>query len=92
MSNQSRGAVISLRISGDEQDRLRRMAEERGTSVSDLVRSLVSESVGPELPVGVTVSGTPSTGGSQIEHGVFWTQNDGSTIQGTTITLTGEVE
>src|SRR5690349_15708538 len=66
MAKESRDAVVSVRISEDDQARLRKLATERGTSVSELVRTVVvrevSETVTPPRAAGVTSGAAPRVG------------------------------
>lgn len=97
MSEKSGDAVVSVRISKDAQDRLRQIAKARGTSVSDLVRSVVAREVSePVQPVtrvssGTAMStGTTTTSASQppvADQGFFWGIQNPIAISGATITL-----
>ena len=103
MGKESRDAVVSVRISEEDQARLRELAAARGTSVSDLVRTVVLREVGevPAVAATVTASGsTPtlrSSRGSTTTstsqnpspgHGIFWAQEeDGAVVSGSTITV-----
>jgi len=71
MSSASRGSVLSLRLSDEEQRTLRAAAEARGTSVSDLVRSLVSRELNASEPIVIPTSNSAS-GRRSIGQGVFW--------------------
>jgi uncharacterized protein DUF6290 len=77
--SKERGAVVSVRITDDEQARLRDVAKARGTSVSELVRSVVEREMSPQLPVGAAVSVAPLSQSSLVERGIFWSASEGST-------------
>lgn len=83
MSKEPRGAVISIRLSEDEQTHLRAIATEQGTSVSDVVRGFVADSIGPDLPRGQS-SASAST--LAMNEGVFW-RSDSGVIDGATVTI-----
>jgi uncharacterized protein (DUF1778 family) len=55
VARDTRGAVVSVRLSDEQQDQLRRLAEARGKSVSDLIRTFVAEEMKP-VARGTTVS------------------------------------
>lgn len=96
MAKEARDAVVSVRISEEDQSRLRRLAAERGTSVSELVRSVVVREVseppviprasgvtsGTATPRGTTTATSPSTG---LDRGFTWEVPDAG--PGPTITL-----
>lgn len=80
----AKGAVISLRVSEDEQSKLRHAADERGTSVSDLVRAVVLREVSDEPAIGApAISSTAST--PDAWRGPFWDVGEGATVQGSTV-------
>lgn len=81
-----RGAVVSVRISEAEQERLRRIAESRGTSVSDLVRSAALREAGEGRPQPVTVTMTPTSQPPEIGRGLVWSTPPGAAIDGNTFT------
>jgi hypothetical protein len=84
MPKVQRDAVVSVRLSRDEQEKLRGLATERGTTVSELVRSAaVREVAGPTPHAGPgqgarTSSGAEpasTTNGTQnptVNQGMFW--------------------
>jgi Family of unknown function (DUF6290) len=73
MAREQRGAVVSIRITDDEQARLRKMAHARGTSVSELMRSAAMREVEPPARMSGTVSTTASTGPpAEVDKGIFW--------------------
>jgi predicted DNA-binding protein len=91
MPKESRDAVVSVRISEEDQARLRELAAERGTSVSELVRSVVLREVEEAPALAATVTATASTptarpgqrttttSGAQTQdpgHGLFWANQD----------------
>jgi hypothetical protein len=85
MTREPRGAVISIRISEDEQARLRERAQERGMSVSELLRSaaLAESNVEPE-----TASPTTQTRPAAfVENGFEWCVPEGGRADGATLTL-----
>jgi hypothetical protein len=82
----TKGAVISLRVSEDEQARLREAAEERGTSVSDLVRAVVLREVN-DSPTGGVVASSTATPAVDGWQGPFWNVAEGVTVAGATVTL-----
>jgi Ribbon-helix-helix protein, copG family len=101
-ARESRDAIVSVRISEEEQARLREAAAANRTSVSEFVRSVVLREVGqtPAAPTTVTSSGhNPrsthgiawSTDGSapppNTGRGIIWSAPEGATISGNTITL-----
>lgn len=84
MARESRDAVISVRISEDDQARLREVASERGTSVSELVRSVVLREVTEQPAPTATVTRTTAP---RPDHGLHWANQEGAVISGGTITL-----
>jgi hypothetical protein len=87
----SRGLVVSVRISEEEQDKLRAIAKERGTTVSALVRAAALGELS-ESPRAVTETIGPPRN-LDLEHGVAWSGPSGSQIAGNTLTITvGPVE
>jgi Ribbon-helix-helix protein, copG family len=99
MAKESRDAVISVRISEEDQARLRALAAARGTSVSELVRSIVLREVSTPEPVTTTHPATDRGGprgtttaaarAPSADQGVFWSEQDRgrATVAGATITL-----
>lgn len=65
MVRDTRGAVVSVRLSDEQQEQLRRLAEARGTSVSDLIRTFVAEEMKP-VARGTTVSATATGTGVMV--------------------------
>jgi hypothetical protein len=101
MSKEARDAIISVRISEEQQAQLKALAAARGTSVSDLVRSVVVREVsepmrrstgrtqattGPAPVEGTTTSGA-LTQAPGVDQGVFWDDGFQSGISGATITV-----
>jgi Protein of unknown function (DUF1778) len=98
MAKQARAAVLTLRISDEEQEQLRRAAEDRHLSVSEYVRSMVREGQqvipqGPMASLGDQTF-TSSRGGSQRGggdfqlHGSAWVINGpGQFVDGHTMTV-----
>ena len=86
MGRDGRHAVVSVRISEADQQRLRRIAEARGTSVSDLVRSAALREVGDARPQAVTVTTAPAGRASEIGKGLTWDAPLGAQINGNTFT------
>jgi hypothetical protein len=99
MSKQPREAVVSVRISEEDQARLRQLAAARGTSVSELVRSFVVREVNeparqPASSGATSGFASPTTGTTTAaslipvaDQGVFWDVEKPSTVSGSTITL-----
>jgi hypothetical protein len=54
-AKQPRHAIVSIRLSGTERERLRRIAEARGSTISDVVRGYVEQEMAGPLPCGVSV-------------------------------------
>lgn len=82
----ARDAVVSVRISAADQERLRRIAETRGTSVSDLVRSAALREAGTDCPQAVTVTMTPASRPPEIGRGLVWNTPPGAEVVGNTFT------
>jgi hypothetical protein len=57
-----RGTVVSVRLSSDQQSRLRRIADARGTSVSELIRTYIDRALYP-VARGESVSPSPVSDG-----------------------------
>lgn len=55
-----RDHIVSIRLTDEEQSRLRRIADAAGATVSDLVRGYVRETMAPPLPLGLS-AGTSTT-------------------------------
>jgi hypothetical protein len=88
MVKEPRGAVVSVRISEDEQARLRRLAEAQGKSVSELVRSVVVREVDGTRRSSSTVTMAPLSRSTAIGEGVFWTPiSNGTVISPGTLTI-----
>lgn len=79
-----RGAVVSVRISTADQERLRRIAESRGTSVSDLVRSAALREAGYSSPQAVTSTTAPASRATEIGRGLIWNVPPGVEVVGNT--------
>ncbi len=71
MTKEVRDAVVSLRISAEEQAQLRELAEARGSSVSDLIRTVVMREVAPRTAA-TPSSPTTTSSGTRPEEGFFW--------------------
>lgn len=84
MPKETRDAVISVRLSADEQDRLKALAESQGGSVSDLIRGYVRRETGPRLPRGET-SAAASAGSPLVRP--RWSAPTGSVVDGFTLTV-----
>ena len=97
MPKESRDAVISVRISEEDQARLRALAAARGTSVSELVRSIVLREISDPAPPATTYtsaecrapkgSTTAAARHPSADQGVFWSDQGAATVAGATITL-----
>lgn len=87
MPKDPRDAVISVRISEEDQNRLREVAAERGTSVSALVRSVVLREVAETPASAPTVTATSATGTPRTDHGIYWANQPGAVVSGGTITF-----
>jgi hypothetical protein len=73
MARRQRGTVVSIRITEEEQGRLRELAHARGTSVSELMRSAAMREAEPPARTSGTVSTTASTGRPpEVDKGIFW--------------------
>jgi Ribbon-helix-helix protein, copG family len=85
MDRDGRRAVVSVRISEADRERLRQIADARGTSVSDLVRSAVLREAGgePRVTTSTMVSGGKS---HEIGKGLTWDTMTGTRIDGNTLT------
>jgi hypothetical protein len=85
MDRDGRRAVVSVRISEADQQRLRRIADARGTSVSDLVRSaaLREADSGPQI---VTITTAPTSQPCEIGKRLTWNATAGAQIDGNTFT------
>lgn len=89
MAKESKAAVVSVRLSEEDQRRLRRIAETRGTTVSDLVRSAALREVSDDgISRAASVTTSPTSSHAQVEHGLFWEGvPDDALISGTTISI-----
>lgn len=87
MARESRDAVVSLRISDDDHVRLRQVAAARGTSVSELLRSVIHREVQEVPATAATVTGTPVRGSRSPDEGIYWVAHEGAVISGATITI-----
>jgi len=97
MAKEPRDAVISVRISEDDQARLRALAAARGTSLSELVRSIVLREISEPAPPATTFTsaecraprGKTSAAARHpsADQGVFWSDQGAATVAGATITL-----
>ena len=80
MSKEQRGAIVSVRITDEEQQRLREVALARGTSVSEVVRSVVVREMFLPEPVGPAVSAAPVSSRAEVDRGIFWTSPQAESI------------
>jgi len=97
MAKESRDAVISVRISEEDQARLRALAAARGTSVSELVRGIVLREISDPAAAATTYTSTEcraprgttsgATRAPSADQGVFWSDQDRATVAGATITV-----
>ncbi|HEV7964459.1 MAG TPA: DUF6290 family protein [Actinoplanes sp.] len=99
MAKEARDAVISVRISEEDQARLRALAATRGTSLSELVRSIVLREISEPASAGATFTSTECRGprgtttaaarAPSADQGVFWSDQDQgqATAAGATITV-----
>ncbi len=85
MDRDGRRSVVSVRISDADQQRLRRMADARGTTVSDLVRSAALSEAGGDRQV-VTITTAPAGLMHEIGKGVTWDATPGAQVNGNTFT------
>jgi hypothetical protein len=83
VAKEARGAVVSVRISDDEQARLRARAEERGLSVSELIRNAALAQV--TIEDASPAVGTTQSGG-EVGKGIFWDAPEGAEVSGSTLT------
>ena len=86
MPKETRDAVVSVRMSAEEQERLRLLAESRGGSVSDLIRAYVRQETGERLPRGETAASSSRTA-TYPEQGPFWTGPAGAVADGANLTV-----
>jgi hypothetical protein len=97
MPKESRDAVISVRISEEDQAKLRALATARGTSVSELVRGIMLREVNDPPAAATTFTSTqcraPKGSTTSVarppsaDQGVFWSDQGQATVAGATITL-----
>lgn len=87
MAREPKGAVVSLRMSEEEQAQLRQMADERGSSVSDLIRTFVSREMDAGTAATVTVTTSQTGRPTQLNEGIFWNAHEGAVIAGGTLTV-----
>ncbi|MGV9535028.1 DUF6290 family protein [Streptosporangium sandarakinum] len=88
MAKDSKAAVVSVRLSEEEQQRLRRVAETRGTTVSNLVRSAALREAGEvQEAQAVSVTTSPTSSHVQVEHGIFWDAPDHAFISSGTLSI-----
>jgi hypothetical protein len=88
MPRDGRGAIVSVRLSEEQQDRLRRIAEARGESMSEVIRSYVAAENTPSA-AGMTISTAPNSVSPQFDTGLItWTTtvSSGESV-GTTLTV-----
>ena len=84
MGKEPRGAVVSVRISDDEQVRLRERADALGMTVSELIRSAALGEIRMEDTATQVV--TKTVPAAQTD-GVVWKAPEGAQVAGSTITL-----
>jgi hypothetical protein len=85
MDRDGRRTVVSVRISETDQQRLRRIADARGTSVSDLLRSAALREAGGGPQV-VTITTASASQPCEIGRGLTWDAAPGAQIDGNTFT------
>lgn len=86
MAREGRGGVVSVRIPEVDQQRLRQIAANRGTSVSDLVRSAALREADGAVAQTATVTVASGSRAPEIGHGLIWETPEGAHIQGGTFT------
>jgi hypothetical protein len=91
MPKEPKGAVVSIRLSEEEQAHLRAIAADQGTSVSEVIRRLVASSIGPGLPLGQSAP-SMRTGSGAMDEGVFWASDAGSASGSTLMVDLGKPE
>jgi len=87
MAKEPRGAILSVRVSDDEQVLLRKMAEDRGTSVSDLVRSFVAREVGVITSETITTSTSWTGSAADPQAQPIWFAGEQAVVDGSTVTI-----
>ncbi len=74
-----RDTVVSVRVSTEEQTRLRKFAASRGVSISDYVRSIIAREVSPARGQNtITTTGALSRAAT-AGQGIFWQAPPGAT-------------
>jgi len=92
MAKETRGAIVSVRLSDEEQDRLRAIAEETGTTVSEVIRTLVKRETRDPLPSGVTQAPIRDAVLYDGSASTFrWLAGDWEGVSGATITTRAEL-
>lgn len=81
-----RQAVVSIRLSDDEQDRLRKIADQQGMTVSDVVRGYVNQEMAGPLPRGESIGAHRQAGPTGL-GGLQWSTGEGAQVDGQTITV-----
>ena len=84
MARESRGAVVSVRISDDEQSRLRHRADALGITVSELIRSAALAEI--RIEDDATQVSTKTLPAAQVD-GVVWNAPQGAQVAGSTLTF-----
>lgn len=79
VGREARGAVVSVRVSEEEQTRLRKVADSRGTSVSEFVRSVVVREVTPREDQPAVITTNTISKATVAGQGVFWQLPEGAT-------------
>lgn len=86
MGREARGSIVSVRLSEQEQVQLRQIAESRGTSISEVIRSYVAGEMHP-TPLGQTASAQPTNPSVHIEGGVRWQAGTEAVADGTNLNM-----
>lgn len=96
MPKEIRGSIVSVRLSADEQERLREKAESRGVTVSELLRKTALSEIRLDTDTDTTTTthSTPTVGGIVLADGygsprpgVVWSVPEGALAQGANLTL-----
>jgi len=87
-SKESRDAVVSVRISREEQERLKEIAGAQGRSIADLIRGYVARETAEDPPQSTTMNPAPGTGiMPPVGEGIFWNASPDAVVSGATITI-----
>jgi hypothetical protein len=94
MSDEVRSFIVSIRLSAGEQGRLRRKAESRGITVSELLRRAVLAETRAGAAATTTTYSASMCGGVVLvdgygspRPGVVWLVPDGAVAQGANLTI-----